>query len=216
MTEHSSLTQKIYDTLREEILDGKYPTGSAFTEEEMAQRFEASRSPVRTAFRYLKDDGLLQLIPNKGAVVEGITYKDMDDVYEIRMRIEGLASAYAAQNATEKDIEALTEIVDLSSFYLEHGKLDKLKNLDGRFHETIFQLADRKILHGVLSGLLVDVSRFRAASWQCSDRMRDALLEHREILKAIEEHDSQKAEELTRFHIQKAYENIKKIFSPQK
>ena len=216
MAEHSSLTQKIYETIREEILDGRYPTGSSLTEEDIAQRFEASRSPVRTAFRYLRDEGLLQLIPNKGAIVEGITYKDMDDVYEIRMRIEGLASFYAAQNATEEDIEALTEIVDLSDFYLEHGKLDKLKNLDGRFHEMIFRLADRKILYGVLAGLLTDVSRFRAASWQCGDRMKDAAAEHRNILKAIEERDGAKAEELTHLHIKKAYENLTRIFSAQK
>ena len=215
MAEHVSLTQAIFTGLREEILNGKYTTGDTLTEEEVAKAFGASRSPVRSAFRLLEEAGLLRLIPNKGALVEGITRREVDDVYEIRLRIEGMASMEAAKNATEEHIDQLTEIVDLSDFYLEHGNMDKLKALDGRFHEYIFKMADRKILHSILSQLLLDVSRFRSASIQSAGRMGKAIDEHRNILRAIADRDPSEADRLTRVHIQNAYDNIKKLFSSE-
>ena len=216
MAESVSLTKTIYTALREDILNGKYTTGDALTEEEVAKAFGASRSPVRGAFRLLEESGLLRLIPNKGALVEGITRKDVADVYEIRLRIEGLASMEAAKKATPENIDQLTEIVDLSDFYLEHGNMDKLKAMDGRFHEYIFDMADRKILHNVLSQLLMDVSRFRSASIQSAGRLGQAIEEHRNILLAIAAHDPQKADLLTRTHIQNAYNNIQKLLSDSK
>ena len=212
MAEQKSLTQTVYNGLRNDILNGKYPSGTVITEEQIAKEFGASRSPVRSAFRQLEEIGLLRIVPNKGVWVEGITRDDMKDVYEIRMRIEGLASAEAARNATQAQIDLLTELADLSDFYFAHGNEERLKSLDGSFHEQIFVMSGRKVLHSILSSLLADVSRFRNVSMVSSGRLEPALQEHRAILNAIAARDPKQAEELTVRHIVNAYENIQRIF----
>lgn len=207
----SNLTAKVYKSLREDILSGKYPVGTALTESMVAEEYAVSRTPVREALRQLELARLVKIIPNKGAVVEGITKKDLDDIYEIRLLIERLAAEKAAKHATPDDIAQLKEIIDLTDFYFARQDFEKLKSMDGRFHEYIYALSGRRILGDILSDLHSLLIRFRGDSMRCVGRTEQTIREHRDILDALAAHDAKRAGELVNLHIANSYHNILKL-----
>ena len=97
-----SLEEKVYHSLEQQILSGKFKAGEALTEVKLAKSLGVSRTPVREALQRLGREGLIRLVPNKGAVVVGISEKDLIDIYKIRMRLEGLAARIAAEKAFRK------------------------------------------------------------------------------------------------------------------
>ena len=123
-----SLEEKVYEILEEEILTGKLKRGEQLREIALSERLEASRTPIRGALHRLAEEGLVELEANKGATVIGITKDDIADIYAIRMRLEGLAARLAAERMSDTDREKLTEIVDLSEFYLKKGNDEKKRN----------------------------------------------------------------------------------------
>lgn len=207
-SEVSNLTSMVYQKLRDDILDGVYAPGAALTELAISRELQVSRTPVREALRQLELGELVKLKPNKGAVVIGINQDDIRDVYEIRSLIEGVAAQRAAELASEEDIHALEEIIDLSEFYLERGNNDRLKGMDGRFHDKIYQMSGSKILCHVLTDLHNYVSRFRGISLMKNGRAVDSIKEHRAILSALRARDGEKAKELANLHVMNAGKNL--------
>ena len=102
----ASLEARVYNELREALLCGQFKKGESLTEHMLTERLGVSRTPVRSALQRLAEDGLVSLIPNRGAVVIGIAKEDIVDIYRIRMRLEGLASAMAAEKMTDEEIAA--------------------------------------------------------------------------------------------------------------
>lgn len=203
-SENSNLTSLVYQRLRDDILNGAYAPGTALTELALSRELSVSRTPVREALRLLELSELVKITPNKSAVVTGINQDDIRDVYEIRSLIEGVAASRAAVLASEEDIAALEEIIDLTGFYLERGNNEKLQGMDGRFHDKIYNMSGSKMLCHVLTDLHSYVSRFRAISLMKSGRAKASLGEHRAILEAIKHHDAERAKELSTIHVKNA------------
>lgn len=211
LSDGKNLTEKVYRMLRQEILYGRYPAGVSLTEESVAKEYAVSRTPVREALRQLELAGLVKIIPNKGAVVEGISDGDIDDIYEIRRSVERLAVERAAENAGEGDIAKLKEILELAEFYYERGDSKKFEATDGVFHETLFLMSGRRILCDILTNLHGLLIRIRGDSMRSRDRAEQTLGEHRAIFGAIAEHNPKLAGKLTVTHIENSYKNIKKL-----
>ena len=133
-----SIEERIYASLEEEILTGKLARGEQLKESALAQKYEASRTPVRAALTRLADDGLIELLANKGATVVGITPDDIADIYAMRMRLEGLAARLAAERMSDGDKKELSEVIDLYEFYTSRGNCEKREELDSAFHRAIF------------------------------------------------------------------------------
>ena len=96
-----SLRGKVYDRIREDILNGVYKEHEELKEATLGEKMGVSRTPVREALRQLELEGLVEIIPNKGARVTGITKKDMDDIYQIRYLLEGLSARWATEHVTK-------------------------------------------------------------------------------------------------------------------
>ena len=105
-----SLRARVYNTIRDKILSGTYHENEELRENTLATELGVSRTPVREALRQLELEGLVSIIPNKGASVTGITTKDIHDIYMIRSYLEGLCAKWACENITNEQIEALEEI----------------------------------------------------------------------------------------------------------
>ncbi len=213
--EGSNLTSVVYEKLKDDILRGKYQKGTALAENTVAEQLSVSRTPVREALRLLEISGLVSIKPNKGAVVEGISIDDIKDIYEIRSLIEGLAAKKAAEQATEQDVERLSEIIDLTEFYFEKGHYDKLQTMDGRFHNAVYELCGGRMLNHILTDLHSYVLRFRKMSIIKEDRVRETLKEHRLIMDAIANHNGEKASELMTLHVKNALISILKIIEQE-
>ena len=208
---NGSLSDKVYLQLEKDILCGKFTPGESLIELKISADLGVSRTPVREAIRMLEQKGLVEMQPHRGAVVLGVNEKDLEDVYTIRMYIEGLAAKWAAAEITDEQLRELTEIVDLQEFYQLKSATERINDLDSRFHERIFEYCHSRPLQHTLSELHHMVQWFRGLSLSTEGRAGRAIEEHRRILEALAARDGDLAEKLTVLHIKNARENLVKL-----
>lgn len=206
--EDYSLRSQVFQTIREDILKGKYKENDELREISLGKELGVSRTPVREALRQLELEGLVNIVPNKGAYVTGISDKDVHDIYMIRSIMEGLCVRWATENITKEQLDELDEIIVLSSYHLEKGNLEQLTELDGRFHQVLYDASQSRILDHVLSDFHKYVQRARGTSVKEEERAVKSIEEHKEILNAIQEKDADRAEKLTTLHVIHVMENL--------
>lgn len=206
--EKYSLGQQVFHTIREGILSGKYGKNEELKENTIGEELGVSRTPVREALRQLELEGLVNIIPNKGAFVVGLSAEDIRDIYEIRSVLEGLCAKRAAERATPEQLEALEEIMCLSDFQVQRKHYDQLVELDNRFHEQLYSASSSKMLEHVLSDFHHYVERVRRVTLRDPKRSVRSNEEHRQILDALKEKDAVKAEKLANHHMMNTIKNI--------
>lgn len=206
-----SLRGKVFQSIREDILSGVYQDGDELREITLGEKLGVSRTPVREALRQLELEGLVTIVPNKGAYVTAITQKDVKDIYMVRSLLEGLCARWATRNITEEQIEELEEILLLSEFHLKRrneGRVKQVSELDGKFHKVLYEASDSRILEHVLKDFHKYVKMARQLSVGTPDRAEHSIAEHRGILNAIKNKDEDLAERLANEHIMKVMRNL--------
>lgn len=207
MIHNISLADQVFEQLERDILTGTYPYGQILTELKLSESLGVSRTPIREALRRLEQEGLISDC-GKGMVVLGITQQDIDDIYQIRLRLEGLAAAWAAKNATDQQLQELSSLLDLQEFYAAKGDSDQVRDLDTRFHETLYKLSGSAVLENTLLPLHKRVMKYRKSSVEKTGRAAVSVKEHRAICEAIRQRDAALAEEVTTAHIAAARKSI--------
>lgn len=206
--QEQSLGSQIFNKIREDILTGAYKQGDELKEATLGKKLGVSRTPVREALRQLELEGLVEIIPNRGARVTGISEKDISDIYLMRSRLEGLAARLAAEYMKEEDIAEMEEVILLSEFHLKKSKNDQMVRLDGRFHEIMYHAAGSRMLEHVLTDFHHYVKLARANSVKTQNRAEESVREHKAILEAIKKRDKDLAEKLANEHIQHVIDNL--------
>ena len=204
----ASLEARVYNEVREALLCGQFKKGEWLTEHMLTQKLGVSRTPVRSALQRLAEDGLVSMTPNRGAVVIGIAKEDIVDIYRIRMRLEGLASAMAAEKITDEAKQKLSENVALFEFYVQRQDTEHIEELDTAFHSMIYEASGSRTLERILTDLHSNTKAYRSQSLCVPGRLARTLEEHKEILGAILTGNAEKAEKLTSAHIERAMENM--------
>lgn len=204
----NSLTGQVFKALQNDILNGVLAPGDALTEQKLCDELGVSRTPVREALSKLELERLVRTVPNRGAVVVGITEKDIADIYTIRMYIEGLAARWSAENITDAQLGTLRSIVELQEFYAERGDMMQIWQLDTRFHELIYESCSSGVLQVTLSNFHRYIQKARELSIKKPGRAQPSVREHRAILEAVAAHDGALAEKLMTEHIGNAKNNI--------
>jgi len=210
VTDKYSLRGRVFHKLREDILSGKYVEHEELKEVAIGEEMGVSRTPVREAFRQLELEGLIQIVPNKGAYVTGITEKDVKDIYIIRSRLEGLCARWATEHITREQMEEMEENIYLGKFHAQKGHLEQLAELDNRFHDILYAACNSKILEHQLKDFHQYVLRVRKKTLSSINRGPKSNEEHEQILEAIRAGDADKAEKLANQHMINAYENMVK------
>lgn len=213
MEKGGGLATQVYEQIEADILSGKHQKGAALTELSLSEALGVSRTPIRAALVRLEQEGLVRLIPNKGAVVLGISTEDLCDIYRIRMRLEGLAASLAAEKRSEEDAARLSEIVELSEFYVARGDAERLRDLDSDFHEAVYLASGSRVLETTLSDLHRKVGVFRARALGDPARVPSSIREHRAILEAILARDPGAADRLAAEHAEHALRNILQLLA---
>ena len=206
-----SLRGRVFAQIRENILSGKYKDGMELREISLEEELGVSRTPVREALRQLELEGLVKIVPNKGAYVTSINAKDIKDIYKMRSMLEGLCARWATRYITEEQIEELEEVIYLSEFYLKkksQGKAVQVTELDGKFHLVLYQAANSRMLSHVLRDFHKYVQVARTMSVKSEDRARKSIEEHKAILEAIKQKDEDRAELLAHEHIMNVIKNL--------
>lgn len=209
-TDKYSLRGRVFHKLREDILSGRYEEHEELKEMAISEEMGVSRTPVREAFRQLELEGLIQIVPNKGAYVTGITAKDVKDIYMIRSSLEGMCARLATQNITPEQLEELEENVYLASFHASKGHMEQMAELDNRFHHILYEACDSKMLENLLQDFHQYVIRIRKKTLSTKERGIASNEEHRKIMEAIKAGDSVKAQQAATVHMENAYDNIVK------
>lgn len=210
-----SLRSRVFNQLQNDILNGYYEPGESLIETKLSEDLGVSRTPIREALRQLELEGLVHSIPNKGVIVKGVTPQDIQDIYTIRMLIEGLAARWAAEKITDEELQELKDTVDLEEFYTAKNDSSHLLQSDTKFHDIIFKASKSKPLMHTLSTFHHYVQKARKTSMSSPGRAMKVLGEHKAILQAIIDRDAQKAEKLTTEHVSNASSNLLKQIAPK-
>ncbi|MDU1910934.1 GntR family transcriptional regulator [Fusobacterium sp.] len=201
-----TLSEKVYDRLKELIMDGELERGTKITETSIAKMFDVSPTPVREAFRKLASDGLIEVASWKGVIVKGIEQKDLLEIYECREALEGMVGKLAVRNITEEDIKVLEKILEKCN---EAKTPEILIELNTEFHNELLKIAGNQRLSKLLNELMVVILYDRDISGRYSVRRKEIVQEHLDILEYLKKRDEKKVSELMAKHIKNGYEFIK-------
>ena len=209
--DHYSLSAKVFHKIRKDILSGVYSDKEELKEKTIGDELGVSRTPVREALRQLELEGLVTIIPNKGAYVTGVSLKDIQDIYEIRSLLEGLCAQWAAKHITGEQLAQLEEIIFSGEFHSAKENWEQVLELDNRFHELLYEASGSKELEHVLKDYHSYVQRARRVTLAHPDRVHASNAEHKLIVDALKAHDSDAAEKYARQHIRYTISNMDKF-----
>ena len=196
----TSLADQVFEKLENDIIQGIYQRGELLTELKLVEQLGVSRTPIREALRRLEQERLIE-DTGKGSRVLGITKEDLEDIMNIRQRIEGLAAYYAAKNITPDGLRELTHIVDLQEFYFSKRDKEHLRQVDDEFHDMICALSRRSVIADTLIPLMRKTRRYRRVAIDDWERTTNTMNEHRRMFEAIASGNADLAQELATQHI---------------
>lgn len=208
VSDQYSLRGRVFHKLREDILSGRYKGGEELREVTVGEEMGVSRTPVREAFRQLELEGLINIIPNKGAYVTGISVKDVHDIYMIRSLLEGLCAKWSAEHITREQMEEMEENIFLAEFHASKEHFDQMTELDSRFHEILYESCGSKLLEHALKDYHQYVKRIRKKTLSTRERSLVANSEHKGIMEALKEGNGDLAQKLAGEHMLSAYNNM--------
>ena len=193
---------KAYDLLRHAIATGRLKPGARVLESELAMLLDMSRTPIREAIALLEADGLVSSDGVRGRVVTKLDYQSVMELYAVREVLEATAAGLAARHASDMEIVALRDMLELEEQMLDDA--GKLADHNRRFHEAIYHCSHNryivKMLQYIQSGMLL----LQPAGRTGSERRDTALAEHRAIVDAIEARDPAASEAAIRHHVRRA------------
>ena len=202
MDEYLPLRDVVFNTLRQAILKGELKPGERLMEIALAQKLGVSRTPIREAMRKLELEGLVVMIPRRGAQVANITEKDLNDVLEVRIALENMATEKACTRMTEEEMGKLWLAAKDFERMISDGNLVRLAEADVAFHEIIYRASDNKRLNQVLNNLREQMYRYRVEYLKEEETRNLLVKEHEELTRAIRARDVAKAQEISFQHLE--------------
>lgn len=199
--ENLPLRDVVFKTLREGILKGKLKPGERLMETHLADKLGVSRTPIREAIRMLELEGLVTMIPRRGAEVSRISVKDLKDVLEVRNSLESLAARLACERISEEEKEMLKQAAE--DFVKSSKSMDanKMAEADVRFHDVILNASGNKQLIQLVNNMSIRMFRYRL-QYLKDDRHYEKLIgEHSLIMNSILEGNSEEAIKHVETHI---------------
>jgi DNA-binding GntR family transcriptional regulator len=205
-----TLSSEITETLRDAIITGEIKQGSKLSETRLSKQMDVSRGPFREAIRNLEGMNLVHSIPQQGARVVEISLELILQIYDAREALESKAVALAARNMNSTDIDELHRLIDAQVKHLtENSGVFIPAESDYAFHEMVIRGSKNKvIIHALLHEIYYLIKMFRYQNEEAQSSSTNALIEHRQILYAIEQRDPVLAEITMKQHIVHAREKI--------
>ena len=202
MDSYLPLRDVVFHTLRHAILRGELKPGERLMEIQLANKLGVSRTPIREAIRKLELEGLVLMIPRKGAEVAEITEKSLRDVLEVRSSLEELAVDLACERISESQIEELKVAATAFAETLKTGELTEYAEADVRFHDIIYDATDNQRLIQLLYNLREQMYRYRVEYLKRQEVHQTLLEEHDYIIQCIEKRNKECAKTAIRMHIE--------------
>ena len=216
MNEYLPLRDVVYNTLRQAILRGELKPGERLMEIQLANKLGGSRTPVREAIRKLELDGLVLMIPRKGAEVADISEKSLKDVLEVRKALEELAVQLTCEKISKAQIAELKQAAEEFKKILKSNDITQIAEADVRFHDVIYMATDNQKLIQLLYNLREQMYRYRVEYLKRPGVYPQLIQEHEEIIRQIEKREKELAAEITCRHIDNQVEAVMNVIRTKK
>lgn len=199
-----SLDDIVYEKLKKAIMLQKIPPNSKLVESELADILKVSRTPVHTALKLLEKDGLLAIVPNKGAFVTKKTYDEVKEAFAVRAELERMSARLAAKSIKDEDINELKMILDKEAQAYSRNKRIEAYTIGSEYHKKIAEISGNKCLMGFVNDIMVKTN-----SYDVFYILNDPMLEkeyftpkqHHDIFDALVQRDPYKSEKVMETHI---------------
>lgn len=201
MDEFLPLRDVVFNTLRKAILTGQLKPGERLMEVHLAGKLGVSRTPIREAIRKLELEGLVTMIPRRGAEVAQITEKSLKDVLEVRRALDVLCVELACERITPEEIEALKEACGEFKQATKGKDASVIAKADVKLHDIIVQATGNQRLQQLVNNLAEQMYRYRFVYIKDDSQHERLIAEHQEILDSILEHDKERAAKAAKLHI---------------
>jgi DNA-binding GntR family transcriptional regulator len=204
-----SLSSAVAERLRDKIVRGEIPEGAQLRQDAIAQEFEVSRIPVREALRQLQAEGLITLVPNRGAVVSLLSCEEIEELFEIRAVLEPEVLRVSIPNLTEADFKEAEEILKTYDVALsDEGDIGEWGRLNWLFHSTLYAGARRPQFMAVIRNINYNGERYIRLQLYLTRAMERAREEHRMLLELCRKREVERACELLARHIRTAGKSL--------
>ena len=208
INDYELLNQKIYRILKTRIIKGNLKPGEKILESKIAEQLGVSRTPVREALQKIAAEGLVEIKPNLGMIITEFSFEDICEVLQIRGILEGLAASIAAKKINKEEIKKLEKNVEQMSISIDKNDLVAYSDLNGEFHNLIFNVCGNKRLTKICNNLSNSDYRYRIRALRNNpERIKSSLREHQEIVKALKRKDSEQADRLSQKHVKNILES---------
>lgn len=184
-----SLHEELVERLREILVEGELAAGQKVPERELCERLGVSRTPMREALKVLAVDGLITLIPNRGAVVKQLTGEDIEELFPVMGALEALSGELACSRITDAEIRRIEKTHDKMVGHFERSDLSRYFQCNRKIHELILEAARNQTLSSQYHSLAIRLRRARYMANMSSTRWSQAVREHEEILSALKARD---------------------------
>lgn len=201
MNEYLPLRDVVFNTLRQAILRGELKPGERLMEIQLANKLGVSRTPIREALRKLELEGLVNMVPRKGAEVADITEKSLRDVLEVRKALEELSVQLACEKITEEEIEELKRVAERFKDTLDDQDVTKIAEADVAFHDVIYTATDNQKLILLLNNLREQMYRYRVEYLKKEEAYPQLIAEHEELIDNISKRNKEEATRIMCEHI---------------
>ena len=207
----STLHEVVVDRIREMIFQGELPVGTRVPEKQLCAKFGISRTPLREALKVCAKDGVITLLPNRGAWITQLTPDDVDELFPIMGSLEALSGELACCNATDADIAEVKALHYEMAMHYTHRDQPSYNRVNQMIHKKIMEIAANPTLLQVYRSLAERIRRVRYLANVSSNRWDAAMKEHEAILAALEARDGALLAHLLKSHLLNKREAVKKM-----
>ncbi len=198
------MSEQIADILRENIISGNINPGEKVNEYQVAKLLNISRPPIREAFRLLAAEGLITLVPRKGAFVSKLSVQEVKEIYEMKSMMESFAVRLAIPIIDEKEISELDSINNLMEEKIKQNNFKAILKLNIEFHRKMIKMSKNEKLAYFYESIVLPIRKYQRVGLSAPISWEVSLKEHRGITQAIESKNIALAERLTREHTMRA------------
>jgi DNA-binding GntR family transcriptional regulator len=183
--EFQTKNQIIYQDLKKAIIGGKFKPMERIVISEVARQFGSSEIPVREALKKLEADGLIHNKPYVGCTVTNLNLDELEEIYQVRSELEGLATRLAAQRIEDSDLKAIQSQIDEMEKVINKGHHEQVGRLNREFHKRIYSFCGNNFLLKTILELWDRTNRAQGVFALMPERSQQSLAEHRQILAAL-------------------------------
>lgn len=201
---NKSMREKVYDTLKQMIIDGVIKPGERIIETEYSNKFQISRTPIREAIRMLELEGLVESQTTGGVIVKTLTRVEISEIYKIRIALESLIIEEIIKKINNQDIKKLEKVLKNTKKAFEVKDIEKVFSLFTEFNQILYDIASLPKVTGMINNINLYLKRFRKLSIDNPSRKEEAFEDHVQILEAIKNKELSTAISINRMHLEKS------------